>query len=85
LTLKESYAIIKSDLRGGETMKEKFKNNLEESLKKIQNDFAKIYQNDSNEGLSIYMDKNGYITAFSMDAEGIRIPELNILITGEEE
>ena len=66
-------------------MKELFKNNLEKSLKTIQKEFAKIYEKDSNEGLSIYMDKNGYITAFSMDAEGMRIPELNILITGEEE
>lgn len=66
-------------------MKELFKNNLEKSLKTIQKEFAKIYENDSNEGLSIYMDKNGYITAFSMDAKGARIPELNILITGEEE
>ena len=66
-------------------MKELFKNNLEKSLKTIQEEFAKIYEKDSNEGLSIYMDKNGYITAFSMDAEGMRIPELNILITGEEE
>ena len=66
-------------------MKELFKNNLEKSLKTIQKEFAKIYEKDSNEGLSIYMDKNGYITAFSMDAEGARIPELNILITGEEE
>lgn len=79
------YVTIKEDLRGGEMMKEKFKNNLEKSLKKIQNDFAKIYQNDSNEGLSIYMDKNGYITAFSMDEDGKRIPELNILIMGREE
>jgi hypothetical protein len=72
-------------MRGGESMKDLFKIKLENTLKSLQKDFAEIYKNDSNEGLSIYMDKNGYITAFSMDAEGIRIPELNILITGEEE
>lgn len=66
-------------------MKDLFKIKLENTLKSMQKDFAEVYKNDSNEGLSIYMDKNGYITAFSMNAEGIRIPELNILITGEEE
>jgi hypothetical protein len=72
-------------MRGGESMKDLFKIKLENTLKSLQKDFAEIYKNDSNEGLSIYMDKNGYITAFSMDGEGERIPELNILIKEREE
>jgi hypothetical protein len=70
---------------GGDFLKHLFKIKLENTLKSLQKDFAKVYKDDSNEGLSIYMDKNGYITAFSMDSEGKRIPELNILITKEEE
>jgi hypothetical protein len=72
-------------MRGGESMKDLFKIKLENTLKSLQKDFAEIYKNDSNEGLSIYMDKNGYITAFSMDNDGERIPELNILIKEREE
>jgi hypothetical protein len=57
---------------------------LENTLKSLQKDFAKIYKDDSNEGLSIYMDKDGYITTFSLDSEGKRIPELQITINKEK-
>ena len=70
---------------GGGFLKDLFKIKLENTLKSIQKDFAEIYKNDSNEGLSIYMDKNGYITSFSLDENGERIQELQITITNKEE
>lgn len=50
-----------------------FEKCLIHDIKTIQKNFAETYKNDSNEGLSIYIDKSGYITAFSMDEKGNRI------------
>lgn len=59
--------------------KDEFKKYLENVMDDIQKKLAETYADESNEGLSMFIAKNGYMTAFSFDENGERIKELNIL------